>query len=253
MKKIKTIIVDDEPHARRYLSELLIQDLEIEILATLKNGREAIEFLTNNEADLVFLDIHMPGINGLEVVKQLPENRKPIVIFTTAYDQYAIKAFEEDALDYLLKPFDNQRLKKSLERIKTQLTLHQQSDLNEKISALYENFQDSQSSFLTEFILKDKGFERALKCKDIEWIEASSVYAELNTKTKKHLYRIAMNELESQLPPSFMRIHRSLIVNTEMVLRTKYLNNNTYELHMESGVVLVTSRSYKSQIMKRFS
>jgi two-component system, LytTR family, response regulator len=253
MTHIKTIIVDDEPHARRYLSELLIKDDEIEILALLKNGREAIDFLSNNKVDLVFLDIHMPGVNGLEVMKRLPESNKPLVIFTTAYDQYAITAFESEALDYLLKPFDIQRLNKSLIKIKRQLKLHEKSTLHEKISQLYENFQDSKSPFITEFILKEKGFEKTIKCKDILWIASSSVYVELNTTTANHLYRVTLNELESQLPEAFMRIHRSLIVNLDKIVKTKYLGNNTYELNMQNGATLISSRSYKSKIMERLS
>ena len=127
MTVIKTIIVDDEPHARRYLNDLLSSDKEVDVLNALKNGREAIDFLSNNEVDLVFLDIHMPGVNGLEVMKQLTDSRKPLVIFTTAYDQYAITAFEADALDYLLKPFDIQRLNKSPIKIKKQLRLQEKS------------------------------------------------------------------------------------------------------------------------------
>jgi len=253
MTVIKTIIVDDESHARRYLNDLLSSDKEVDVLNALKNGREAIDFLSNNEVDLVFLDIHMPGVNGLEVMKQLPDSRKPLVIFTTAYDQYAITAFEADALDYLLKPFDIQRLNKSPIKIKKQLRLQEKSRLHEKIYQVYEDFHDAKSPFITEFILKEKGFEKRIKCKEILWIASNSVYVELNTATQKHLYRITLNELEMQLPERFMRIHRSLIVNTDQIQRTKYLGNNTYQFYMQNDAILVSSRSYKSKIMSGLS
>lgn len=249
--KIKTIIVDDEPHARRYLGDLLKEDDELEVLAALKNGREALAFLDEQQVDLIFLDIHMPGINGLDVMRQLPEGNAPFIIFTTAYDQYAITAFEAHALDYLLKPFDNQRLKKSTDRVKEQLSLRKESDLHQQMVRLYQDFQDAKSPQVTEFVIKERGFEKVVKTKDILWIEANSVYAELHTAQGKDLYRVALNLLEKELPREFLRIHRSLIVNTSHVTKTVYQNNNTYRFSMQNGHELVSSRSYKPEIMNK--
>lgn len=250
---IKTLIVDDEPHARRYLSDLLLEETDIDLVGTVKNGREAITFMQKEKVDLIFLDIHMPGINGLEVVQQLPKGVSPLIVFTTAYDQYAINAFEDSALDYLLKPFDNERLKKSLSRIKQQLKLQEQAQLHKKIARLYEDFQDAKSPKLTEFVIKEGGFEKVIKCRDLIWIGASSVYIELHTIEGKDLFRTSMNQLENELPEGFIRIHRSVILNKEQILKRVYQNNNNYNFHMKNGIVLSSSRSYKPIIMKVLS
>ena len=249
--KIRTIIVDDEPHARRYLNDLLHSDQDLEVMAQLKNGREALDYLTQYETDLVFLDIHMPGINGLEVLKQVPAGSSPFIIFTTAYDQYAITAFEAQAIDYLLKPFDEQRLIKALERVKDQLELKKAAGFHAQMVRMYQDFQDAQSPQLTEFVIKDKGFEKVIKTKDILWIEANSVYAELHTQEGKYLYRVALNLLEKQVAGSFLRVHRSFLVNTNHISKTTYLNNNTYCFKMVNGHELVSSRSYKVKIMHK--
>lgn len=248
---INTIIVDDEPHARRYLADLLGEDEELEVLAALKNGREALSFLAENDVDLVFLDIHMPGINGLDVMRQLPAGSGPFIVFTTAYDQYAITAFESYALDYLLKPFDKQRLKKSVDRVKEQLNLRQESDFHQQMIKLYQDFKDARSPQMTEFVIKEKGFEKTVKAKDILWVEANSVYAELHTNQNKYLYRAALNLLEKELPAEFLRIHRSVIINTTHVQKTAYQNNNTYAFTMDNGHQLISSRSYKPEIMHK--
>lgn len=248
---IKTIIVDDEPHARRYLSDLLREDEEVELLDELKNGREALVYLKDNLVDLVFLDIHMPGINGLEVIQQMPGDHSPFIVFTTAYDQYAITAFEASAMDYLLKPFDKQRLTKSLDRVKEQIELRKESGFHQKMISLYRDFQDAKSPQLTEFVIKERGFEKVIKATDILWIEANSVYAELHTHDEKHLYRVALNLLDKQLSSDFLRIHRSIILNTSHISKTSYQNNNTYKFRMDNGRELLSSRSYKAEIMHR--
>lgn len=248
---IRTIIVDDEPHARRYLRDLLQVDEEVELLGELKNGREALAYLESHPVDLIFLDIHMPGINGLEVMQQIPKGKAPIVVFTTAYDQYAITAFEASAMDYLLKPFDQQRLAKSLNRAKEQLELKKESDFHKKMINLYRDYQDARSPQLTEFVIKERGFEKVVRTTDILWIEANSVYAELHTKSDKYLYRVALNLLDRELPSHFLRIHRSIIINTAHITKTSYLNNNTYQFTMTNSKELTSSRSYKTEIMER--
>lgn len=249
--KIRTIIVDDEPHARRYLNELLATDEDLEVMAELKNGREALDYLAHHDTELVFLDIHMPGISGLEVLKQVPADSSPFIIFTTAYHQYAITAFEAQAIDYLLKPFDEKRLNKAMDRVKEQLSLKKAAGFHAQMVRMYQDFQDAQSPQLTEFIIKEKGFEKVVKTKDILWIEANSVYAELHTLEGRHLYRVALNLLEKQVSGSFIRVHRSYLLNTDHILKTTYLNNNTYRFKMANGHELVSSRSYKEKIMHK--
>ncbi|MBO3697396.1 LytTR family DNA-binding domain-containing protein [Roseivirga sp. E12] len=244
------IIVDDEPHARRYLSELIAKDPEIKLAGEFRNGKEALNYLSSNKVDIVFLDIEMPNVNGLEVANGLTEgaNQNAVIIFTTAYNQYAITAFEAQALDYLLKPFDELRFTKALNRAKTQVDLQGQDLLHHKIADLYDNFKKSKSPQIHEFVIKEKGLEFSINTSKIIAIEASGVYAILITKQKGHLYRIALNDLESNLPSSFLRIHRSSIVNLDHLSKFKYLNNSTFEFSMDNEKVYVSGRSYQSRI-----
>ncbi len=244
----KTIIVDDEPHARRYLSELLSNDEEVNELAQFGNGKEALKFLNENKVDIVFLDIEMPNINGLEVIKSLPSDCKAEIIFTTAYNQYAITAFEAQALDYLLKPFDETRLIKALERAKTQIDLKANRDLQQKVSMLYQNFNTAKSPQLHEFILKEKGLEYKVKSSKIYAIRAESVYVTLITQNSQHLYRATMNDLETRLPSSFLRIHRSVIINMDFVKSWKYQNDSTFEFKMSNQLSFSSARSYQDRV-----
>lgn len=241
------LIVDDEPHARRYIRDLLLKDQEVELLGECRNGREAIAFVEQNEPDIVFLDIQMPGINGIEVAHTLKSNHCA-VIFTTAYDEYALKAFEVEAVNYLLKPFDAKRFYEALNMAKDTITLKKQAEFSKKIMNLYHNFKESNSPHLTEFVLKENGIERIIKANDVCYLEARSVYVILRTQQDAHLYRAALNLLEQQLPVQFLRVHRSFIINTNFIDTYKYLNNNTFAFEMKNGEKIVSSRSYKSEI-----
>lgn len=244
----KTIIVDDEPHARRYLSGLLHADDEINEVGQFGNGKEALNFLADNSVDIIFLDIEMPNVNGLEVIRNLPKGYKAEIIFTTAYNQYAITAFEAQALDYLLKPFDESRLLKALIRAKAQIDLKASNQLQQKISLLYEDFKAAKSPQLSEFILKEKGLEFKVRSNKIYAIQAESVYVELITKNNRHLYRIAMNDLETRLPKSFLRIHRSTIINMDFLKKWKYQNNSTFLFEMSNGDSFTSARGYLDKV-----
>lgn len=244
------IIVDDEPHARRYLSDLISKDPEINLMGQFGNGNEALSFLAKNDIDIIFLDIEMPKTNGLEVANWLTNkaSRKTSVIFTTAYNQYAITAFEAQALDYLLKPFDENRFKKGLNRAKTQVDLHGQELLHSKIAAVYDSFKKSKTPQLHEFVIKEKGLEFSIGTSKITAIEANGVYAVLVTQQESHLYRIALNDLESKLPLSFLRIHRSSIINLDHLHKFKYLNNSTFEFTMSNENTYTSGRSYLNSV-----
>ncbi|WP_340074136.1 LytTR family DNA-binding domain-containing protein [Leptobacterium sp. I13] len=248
---IRVAIVDDEPNARRYLSGLLKQDAEIHLVAQLVNGRAALELLEKDILDIVFLDIHMPGINGIEVAMKIMEKHNVVIIFSTAYDQYAIKAFESEALDYLLKPFDSKRFFHVLDRAKEQVKLKEQKQFNEKLTSLYKNFQRSQAPHFTTFIIKEKGIERHLDIHEVIYLEANGIYVNLMTTDKKYLYRASLQLLEEQLPEElFIRVHRSIILNRKHIADIKYLNNNTFSFTMENGKTLTSSRSYKNDIQQ---
>ena len=242
-----TLIVDDEPHARRYIRDLLFKDSEIEVLGECRNGREALAFVEEYEPDIVFLDIQMPGINGIEVAHAL-KLYKCVVIFTTAYDEYAIKAFEVEAINYLLKPFDARRFLGALQAAKDIIALKKQAEFSRKIVNLYHSYKDSSTPHLTQFVLKEKGVERIIKTSKVYYLEARSVYVIIRTRQDSTLYRAALNLLEKQLPATFLRVHRSFIINTNFIESYKYLNNNTFAFQMKNGEKIVSSRSYKSEI-----
>lgn len=244
------IIVDDEPHARRYLKDLVATDNEINLIGEFGNGREALQFLSANKVDVVLLDIEMPNTNGLEVAYRLAEelSGSSIIIFTTAYNQYAITAFEAQALDYLLKPFDQSRFEKAIDRAKKQIDLQEHRQLHSKIASLYEDFKRSKAPQVLEFKIKEKGLEICIKAHDIIVIEASGVYAVLIGKQKQHLYRVALNDLESKLPSGFLRIHRSFLINLNYLEKFRYLNNSTFKFHMTNGKRYSSGRSYRDNI-----
>lgn len=246
--QIKVLIVDDEPHARGYLKELLAQEDEVLLLGEAKNGQEAIQTIEQLKPDLVFLDVQMPGINGFGVLEQL--SNAPIIIFTTAFDQFAIQAFEASALDYLLKPFSEERFFEALERAKKQLELTHQSSFNHQMMQLVQNYQQVQSKYLTTLEVKEKLRSKHIPVADIYWLEANDVYVNIHGKSNKYLYRASLNSLETNLHPElFLRIHRAYIIQVNYITNTQYLNNNKYEFTLANGQKLTSSRSYKEKIV----
>ena len=227
------------------------KDDEVGVVYECKSGTEVVEFLKHQSPDIIFLDINMPGLNGIEVATKL-KSFPSMIIFSTAYDQYAVKAFELEAFDYLLKPFDDPRFKEVLQRAKNHLALQKQANFSKKFADLYQEFNQSLSPHLSEFVIREKGFTKKVKVSEVVYIEASSVYAILHLENSKVFYRAALNLLEQQLPPNFFRIHRSFIVNQDFVERCKYLNNSTYELSLRTGAVLVSSRRYREVVGGRF-
>lgn len=250
--RISVLVVDDEPHARRHIKNLLSKDTDVEITYECKNGKEVLNFLKNQIPNIIFLDINMPGISGVEVASNL-KTIDSLIIFSTAYDQYALRAFELEAFDYLLKPFEDQRFYEVLNRAKTTIEKNQQAEFSKKFASLYNEYNNSIMPHLSEFIIKEKGFEHNISVKEVLYLEASTIYVILHLENKKVLYRTAMNLLEQQLPPNFIRVHRSFIINSEFIKSIKYLNNSTYILTLENDHVVISSRKYKSLIAESFS
>lgn len=252
MGRLSVLTADDEPHARRFIKALLSENSDVEVIYECRNGKEVLDFLRHKEPDMIFLDINMPGISGVEVAEKLKDSNS-LIIFSTAYDEYALKAFELQAFDYLLKPFDHKRFFEVFERAKAHIARDQQAAFSEKFASLYQDYQESVSPHLTEFKISEKGFERIIGIHEVLYIEASSVYALLHMEEKTGVYRMSLQMLEQQLPPHFIRIHRSFIINTERVKHVKYLNNSTYAITLENGDVIVSSRKYKSSVMDKLS
>ena len=217
MDKIKTLIVDDEPLAREKIKNYLeFQEEEFEIVASCKNGSEAINAINEYKPDLIFLDIQMPEINGFDVLDNL-EPPLPIIVFVTAYDEYALKAFEVHAVDYLLKPFDRKRFEKSLEQVKRNLRVKNSEDLDRRFNQLLQAVQN-QERYLRRIMVKNSGRVYFVDVDDIEWISASGNYVEIHSGGKTHLIRETMQNMDNNLDPAqFFRIHRSVIVNIDFV------------------------------------
>jgi two-component system LytT family response regulator len=233
--KIRTLIVDDEPLARSSLSVLLRLDPEIDVVGECGSGVEALAQIRGVKPDLVFLDVQMPECDGFDVLELLGKDTPPAVVFVTAYDQYALRAFEAGALDYLLKPFDNDRFDRALQRAKQRLTLSK--DLPGKVERV---------------AIKSVGQVAFVKVSEIDWIEAADYYACLHVGPRTHLLRRSMAELEQDLDPSvFCRIHRSTIVNLDRVRGLKLSEDGEYKVLIENGALLRMSRRYSKLLQTR--
>ncbi|MBZ5665126.1 MAG: response regulator [Acidobacteriia bacterium] len=233
--KIRALVVDDEPLARSNLAVLLRRDPEIEILRECASGAEALAEIRSAKPDLVFLDVQMAECDGFDVLEMLGGDLPPAVIFVTAYDQYAVRAFEAGALDYLLKPFDNARFDRALERAKQKITHGREIPRRPE-----------------RFAIKSTGQVSFVKISEIDWIEAADYYACLHAGTKSHLLRRSMSELEHELDPAiFRRIHRSTIVNLDRVRGLKLGEDGEYEVLLDNGIRLPLSRRYRKPLQSR--
>jgi two-component system, LytTR family, response regulator len=232
---IRTLIVDDEPLARSNVRALLRHDPEIELIGEAGSGIEAIEEIRHQKPDLVFLDVQMPECDGFDVLEFLGNDLPSAVIFVTAYDQHALRAFEAGALDYLLKPFDNARFELALTRAKQRIVQHKNAQ--QKVERL---------------VLKETGQVRFIKVAEVDWIEAADYYACLHVASKTHLLRRTMAELEQELDPSlFCRVHRSSIVNLDRVQGIELNQNGEHEVLLRNGVRLRLSRRYRKELEAR--
>ena len=234
-RKIRVLVVDDEPLARSNLIVLLQRDPEIEIVSECGSGMEAVSEIRSQKPDLVFLDVQMPECDGFDVLELLGMGLLPDVVFVTAYDQYALRAFEAGALDYLLKPFDNDRFDRALSRAKERIT--HGKDLPRKMDRL---------------AIKSAGQISFLKISEIDWIEAADYYACLHVKARTHLLRRSMSELDQELDQArFCRIHRSTIVNLDRVQGLELSEDGEYDVRLDNGTRLRLSRRYRKQLQAR--
>lgn len=251
---IRAVIVDDEYLARQRVLKLLEPYDEIKVIGEAKNGSLAVEMIELHEPDLVFLDVQMPDFDGFEVVKKINSKKAPYIVFTTAYDSYAIQAFNVHALDYLLKPIDEDRFKESIGKVIKHFEVQKTSNFNKKLMKMVKSFEEPSSDFTTSITIADRGMEHQIDLDDVLYMEANGNYIGLVTKTKIHLYRSTMNAFAVQLnPEEFIRIHRSTIVNKRFIKSCSYQNNNEYQFKMKDGKSLLSGRSYKQEIMEYLS
>jgi two-component system, LytTR family, response regulator len=233
--RIRALVVDDEPLARSNILHLLRALPDVEILGECDSATTALDAIRTRKPDLVFLDVRMPEYDGFDMLEMLGAEAPPAVIFVTAYDQYALKAFDTGALDYLLKPFNNARFARALERAKERIALRRHGPA--KIDRL---------------TIKNAGCVVFLPIADIDWIEAADYYASLHVGSKTHLLRRSMNDLESDLDPAqFCRIHRSTIVNLDRVRELRFDSDAEYELVLTDGTTLRLSRRYRKDLQAR--
>ena len=243
------LIADDEQHARSYLATLLAGHTDLLLLAQCASGKEVIAFSKNKVPDILLLDIQMPGLNGIETARKLMMNEKrPFIIFTTAFDQYAIEAFRVEAIDYLLKPFSKEDLNNSLNKARLALEQKNKVDFSDRISRLWQRFSKARTPWLEEVVVKVKGLEHRIPLNEVYYFKSDAEYIAVHTAKGKYLQRYALKMLEEQLPPHFLRIHRSLVINQNMIKAYKYLFNNTFQFELNDGTILQSSRSYKTQV-----
>lgn len=255
-EKIRTVIVDDEPLARRNLRLLLEKDPQIEIVQECGNGREAVQAIHALSPDLIFLDIQMPEMDGFDVVERVGPEQIQAIIFVTAFDQYALKAFDVHALDYLLKPFDDERFGNALRRAKSQIEAREINRLSKRLLALLDERErissTRQKSYLTRVMIKAAGRVVLLKVDEIDFIEADGNYAKLHVGRKSHLLREKMHDLELRLDPGrFVRIHRSVIVNLDRIKEMHPHFNGDYVVVLEDGRQLRLSRTRRENLEAR--
>ncbi len=246
-KAIRTLIVDDEPLARRRIRRMLARHADIDVIGECANGREAVAAINEQQPALVFLDVQMPEVDGFAALGALDLYEMPLVIFVTAYDQYALRAFEVHALDYLLKPFDRRRFDIAMQRAKSRLA-NERSDVSQRTIALLEELR-AQQSHVERMVIKAGGRAFFLKTDEIDWIEAEGKYVRLHVGRESYLVREAISQVEAQLDPKrFLRIHRSTIVNLDRVRELQPWFHNDYRVILRDGTELMLSRSCRKRL-----
>jgi two-component system, LytTR family, response regulator len=248
---IRVLIADDEPAARRTIQLLLAGDPDFQILGECADGFQTGEAILRLRPDLVFLDVQMPQMNGFEVIEAVGGERMPLVIFVTAYDQHALRAFQVRALDYLLKPFDRQRFNEALERARRQVEREETGDLGRRLLALVKDLRRDQPR-AERLVVKSGGRLFFLRTDEIDWVEAAGNYVRLHVGTTSHLLRETMNAIEGRLDPEkFFRIHRSRIVNMERIQELQPWLNGEYAVLLRTGTRLTLSRGYREKLQDR--
>jgi len=251
---IRTLIVDDEPLARSGVRQLLSTDREINVVAEAGDGAEAIRLIRQQGVDLVFLDIQMPVTDGFGVISAVGAERMPVVVFLTAYDQHALKAFEAHALDYLLKPFSDRRFARALAHAKRAVFQRRLGEAAQQLGGLLgagKSAETGSEKFLARILVRSAGRTRFVTVNDIDWIEAADYYSKLHAGGQIHLVRETMSALELKLDAEkFVRVHRSAIVNIERCVEIQPEFQGRFVLIMRDGSRVPMSRGRRGQVEK---
>jgi two-component system LytT family response regulator len=245
---IRAVIVDDEPLARRRIRSLLVEAEDVEVIAECANGKEAIQAIEESPPDLLFLDIQMPELDGFDVLQAIGVGHVPVVIFVTAYDQFALRAFEAHALDYLLKPFDDERFEAALQRARERIRQQQGGDLDRRLRALLEEVRGDRG-YLQRLVVPTGPRSVFIRTEEIDWIEAERNYIRLHVGGRSYLLRESLSHIEAALDPAkFCRIHRSTIVNIDRIQAVESLFQGEYLVVLHDGTKLTSGRSYRRSL-----
>ena len=260
-KVVRVVIADDEPFARQRIEDLLANEPHVEIAGTAGTGPEAVDAIRKVEPDLVFLDVQMPGMTGLQVVDTIGAESMPVTIFTTAYDKFALEAFDRAAVDYLVKPFDDERFAQALRRARKSIDLEEVGRMTKRLLALVQSTADTtaaaaapKSEYLERISVESRGQLRVVPVSKIDYITASGPYAELHIADKTFAIRERMQTLEERLDPNlFFRIHRSAIVRIDRIDSMRRAAGGDYAVRLKDGTELSLSRSRREELEKRLT
>jgi len=249
--KIRTLVVDDEPVARQRVVSLLHEEGDIDVVGECATGAQALSAIATQAPDLLILDVQMPEVDGFDLARALGDRRLPAVLFVTAHDEYALRAFEIHALDYVLKPFSADRFRSALTHARDHLGERRATTLGRQMLALLPEMRRP-SAFGDRLVVKANGRIYFVPTRDIDWCEAAGNYVRLYVGQKTHLVRETMHDLETRLDPAqFMRIHRSTIVNVERIQELRSSFNGEYIVQLHGGARLTLSRGYRDALQVR--
>jgi two-component system LytT family response regulator len=247
-KKIRTLIADDQLLAREVLRHLLKHEPDVEIVGTPCNGRETVAAINELQPDLVFLDVQMPELDGFGVVDQIGKSRMPAVVFVTADKEFALKAFDVPAVDYILKPCGRERFRTALQRARDQIYRHETSEIHDKLNALLDDIR-IEPKHPERIAVKSDGRILFLRLSDLDWIEAADNYVNLHAGSESHMLRETLTALESRLPSDrFLRINRSTIVNIDQIKELHPMFHGEYSVVLRNGARLTLTRGYREKL-----
>ncbi|HEX6307584.1 MAG TPA: LytTR family DNA-binding domain-containing protein [Longimicrobiales bacterium] len=247
---IRAVIVDDEPLAREGVRLHLEAEPDIEVIGEAGSGEEAVTLIETVRPDLIFLDVQMPGLDGFGVLEALGPAHMPVTIFTTAYDQFALRAFDAHAIDYVLKPYDAERFRNAIQRARTQLSGRRKVQLDDRLDSLLDELR-TRNQYLERLVVRSGGRILILRVADIDWVEAASNYVRLHAGGREYLLRETMTALESKLDPAdFVRIHRSTIVRVDRIRELEPLFQGDYVVILDDNTRLTSSRGYREKLQE---
>lgn len=249
IRRLRTLIVDDEPPARKRLVSLLAAEPDLELVGEASSGTDAVSLIASERPDLVFLDIQMPGLDGFGVIREIARNQPPLVVFVTAHDEHAIKAFEVEAVDYVLKPVVAPRLKEAVRRAVDRFRSGGTLDMSRELARLLDRVGQPATATTARLPIKRDGSVTFLKVDDVDWLEADGDYVRIHAGKATHTVRDTIAEVISKLPPDrFVRVHRSIVVNTERIREVQPWFKGDYVLILQDGTKLRSGRTYRAVV-----